>query len=212
MSTTNNSIVEQTIAFAAICQTAVMVQGIARKNQLDNDLFTLMLNSIINMTPSNSLNVYGDEIVSLKDGLTMMFTQIGDSTAKKDPELTRYIVSLMNLERRLKNNSKALAALEKKIDDCQRKLVHFEIDSDQMISNMASIYTDIISPLGTKIQISGDPNILKQVGNQNRIRALLLAGIRATVLWRQVGGKRRTILFKRRSFVATTKDLLKQIN
>jgi len=211
LSTTNNSIVEQTIAFAAICQTAVMVQGIARKNQLDDDLFTLMLNSIINMTPSNTLNVYGDELVNLQEGLTMMFTQIGDSTAKKDPELTRYIVSLMNLERRLKGNSKALAALEAKIDDCQRQLAHFEIDSDQMISNMASIYTDVISPLGTKIQIAGEPNILKQVGNQNRIRALLLAGVRATVLWRQVGGKRRIILFKRRSFVAAAKDLLKQI-
>ncbi|TRX57511.1 high frequency lysogenization protein HflD [Thalassomonas sp. M1454] len=203
--------IEQSIAFAAICQSAVMVQGIARKNQLDDDLFTLMLNSIINMTPSNTLNVYGDELVNLQDGLTMMFTQIGDSSAKKDPELTRYIVSLMNLERRLKGNAKALALLEKKIDDCQRQLAHFAIDSDQMTSNLASIYTDVISPLGAKIQIAGEPNILKQVGNQNRIRALLLAGIRATVLWRQVGGKRRTILFKRRSFVTAAKDLLKQI-
>ncbi|MEW6997196.1 high frequency lysogenization protein HflD [Colwelliaceae bacterium BS250] len=202
--------VEQTISFAGICQVAIMVQGIARKNQLDDDLFRLMLNSIINTTPVDSLAVYDGKLENLSEGLTMMVAQLGDNTANKDPELTRYIVSLLNLERRLKNKPKLMASLGDRIDQCLRQLDHFAIDSDNMTSNLASIYTDVVSPLGSKIQIAGEPNILKQVGNQNRIRALLLAGIRATVLWRQVGGQRRSILFNRRRFVATAADLLKQ--
>ena len=68
-----------------------------------------------------------------------------------------------------------------------------------------------MSPLGARIQVTGEPIILKQKNNQHTIRALLLSGIRAAVLWRQVGGKRRNILFSRKKIVDTAKQLLQTI-
>lgn len=206
-----NKLTEQTITFAAICQVAQMVQHIARKNQLDDALFDIMLKSITNMNPNSTLDVYGNELSNVEQGLQTLVTQLGDSSATKDPELTRYIVCLLNLERRLSSKSRILQQLGDRIEQCNRQLVHFELNSDNMHASLASIYTDIISPLGTKIQIAGEPNILKQVSNQNRIRSLLLAGVRAAVLWRQVGGKRRNILFQRRKIVNEASALLKQI-
>lgn len=203
---------EQTLTFAAICQAAAMVQGIARKNQLDESLFELMLNSIVNTNPKDTLDVYGSDVAHLKTGLQLIVTQLGDNTVDKDPEITRYIVSLLNLERRLQGKKKDMAELGNRIEQCQRQLEHFELTSDNMISNFASVYSDVISPLATRIQIAGEPGILKQVGNQNRIRALLLSGIRAAVLWRQMGGKRRIILFRRRQVVAEAQELLKSIH
>jgi high frequency lysogenization protein len=41
---------------------------------------------------------------------------------------------------------------------------------------------------------------------QHRIRALLLAGIRAAVLWRQVGGKRRHFFFGKGKIVKIAKQ------
>ncbi|WOH38337.1 high frequency lysogenization protein HflD [Thalassotalea fonticola] len=205
------SIKDQTLTFAGICQVAMMVQGIARKNHCDDELFNVMMRSIVNTNPANCLNVYDDKLANISDGLMMIVAQLGDKNPKKDPEITRYIVSLLNLERRLQNKPKVMAELGSRIDQCIRQLDHFELNSEHMRNSLASIYTDVISPLGAKIQIAGDPNILKQVGNQHRIRALLLAGIRATVLWRQMGGKRRTILFRRGTFVSTAQQLLKQI-
>ncbi|WP_371379214.1 high frequency lysogenization protein HflD [Thalassotalea aquiviva] len=205
-----SNIKDQTLTFAGICQTVVMVQDIARKNKLDDAVFEVMLNSILNTKPENALAVYDGNINNIQDGLSMIVGQLGDSKTAKDPELTRYMVSLLNLERRLQSKPKVMATLAERIEQCQRQLGHFELNSDTMISNLASIYTDVISPLGTKIQVAGEPNILKQVGNQNRIRALLLAGIRATVLWRQMGGKRRNILFSRRRIVRTAEQLTKQ--
>ena len=205
------SMKEQTLAFAGICQVAMMAQGIARKNHCDEDLFNVMMSSIVNTNPANCLGVYDDKLENVSDGLMMIIAQLGDKNPKKDPEITRYIVSLLNLERRLQNKPKVMAELGSRIEQCSRQLDHFDLDSEHMRNSFASIYTDVISPLGAKIQIAGDPNILKQVGNQHRIRALLLAGIRATVLWRQMGGKRRTILFRRGNFVATAQQLLKQI-
>lgn len=133
------------------------------------------------------------------------------SQKKKDPEFTRYIVSLLNLERRLAKQSDVLNTLGQRIEQTNRQLSHYEITSDTLLASFASIYSDVISPIGSKIQISGEPEILKQSINQHKIRSLLLAGIRAAVLWRQVGGKRRKILFARSKIVECAEQLLKKI-
>ncbi|WP_371185199.1 high frequency lysogenization protein HflD [Thalassotalea maritima] len=203
------SIEQQSLTFAAICQAAAMVQGIARKNHLNDEQFALMLNSIINTSPDNTLDVYGGDVANLTDGLKLIASQLGDTNAAKDPEITRYIVSILNIERRLARNKRVMQQLGERIEQCQRQLQHYAIDSDVMQNAFASIYTDLISPLAPPIQVAGEPTILKQQGNQHRIRALLLAAVRAAVLWRQVGGKRRTILFSRRKFVAAAQQLLK---
>ena len=38
---------------------------------------------------------------------------------------------------------------------------------EQMISNLASVYVDVISPVGPKIQVAGTPALLKQNANQH---------------------------------------------
>ncbi|MEW6984521.1 high frequency lysogenization protein HflD [Colwelliaceae bacterium 6471] len=200
---------EQTLTLAAICQSAYWVQKLSRSGEIDNAELAILLNSIMNTTPENTLAVYGGDIANLKIGLETIVAHLGNQNKAKDPELTRYVVSLMSLERRLK--SKALGQLGERIDQCNRQLAHFEITSDTMLASLASIYSDIISPLGASIQVAGNPEILKQQLNQHKIRALLLAGIRACVLWRQVGGKRRNILFARSKIVECAQQLLRQI-
>ena len=69
-----------------------------------------------------------------------------------------------------------------------------------------------MSPLAPKIQVAGNPQHLSLEANQKRVRALLLAGIRSAVLWRQLGGKRRDILFFRKKLLNTTKNVLKEIS
>ncbi|WP_441003331.1 high frequency lysogenization protein HflD [Pseudocolwellia agarivorans] len=202
---------EQTLTLAAICQVAYWVQKLSRTGQIDEAELTILLNSIMNTSPSSTLDVYGNDLANLKVGLNALVQHLGNQSKNKDPELTRYVVSLLALERRLSKNNKKMSALGDRIEQCERQLAHYEINSETLISSIASIYSDIISPLGTPIQVAGEPDILKQPINQHRIRALLLAGIRSAVLWRQVGGKRRNILFARSKIVECAETLLKQI-
>lgn len=209
---------EQTITFAAICQVAHLVQQISRNGQVDDNELKILLDSIITTSPENTLAVYGGQLSNLKQGLELLINHLGDSANSKgkkgnvkDPEFTRYIISLINLERRLKKQPNQLAQLGERIEASQRQLEHYPITSETLIASFASIYSDIISPLGARIQVTGEPEVLKKTTSQHKIRALLLAGIRATVLWRQVGGKRRTILFSRNKLVNTAKELLEQI-
>ena len=206
-----NIIEKQTITMAAICQVAALVQKIARSgNSVDNEL-QVMLESIVVTSPDNTLEVYGNDIANLKMGLNALVEQLGNQTKQKDPELTRYVVSLLGLERRLANKRNQLSLLGERIEQCQRQLAHYDITSDTLIASLASIYSDLLSPIGTPIQVAGEPERLKQTSNQHKIRALLLAGIRSSVLWRQIGGKRRNILFGRGKMVACAQQLLKQI-
>ena len=208
---------DQTITFAAICQVAYQVQQVSRTGQIADEEFNILLKSIIETTPVNTLAVYGGDLVHIKKGLELLIDHLGNdndkrnSNKQKDPEFTRYIISLINLERRLAKQPKQLSVLGERINATERQLEHFSLTSDTLIASFASIYSDIISPLGHKIQVTGEPSILKQSVNQYKIRALLLAGIRAAVLWRQVGGKRRHILFSRKKIVDTAKELLSTI-
>lgn len=202
---------EQTLTLAAICQIAYWVQKFSRSGQIENSELECLLNSVMITSPDNTLEVYGGDISNLKQGLKTLVDHLGNQSNNKDPELTRYVVSLLSLERRLSKQPKKMAALGERIEQCERQLAHYEITSDTLISSIASIYSDLISPLGTPIQVAGEPSILKQPANQHKIRALLLAGIRSAVLWRQVGGKRRNILFTRSKIVKNAQDLLSRI-
>jgi high frequency lysogenization protein len=57
----------------------------------------------------------------------------------------------------------------------------------------------------------GEKHILQNPVNANKIRALLLAAIRSTVLWRQKGGKRWHFLWSRNKILRTAKQLIAQI-
>ncbi|MBA6390830.1 high frequency lysogenization protein HflD [Colwellia sp. BRX10-3] len=206
-----NNLEKQTITMAAICQASVLVQKIARTGSVDEAELAIMLNSIMVTSPVSILEVYSNDIAHLKSGLKALIEQLGNQTKDKDPELTRYVVSLLGLERRLANKRDQLSLLGERIEQSQRQLAHYDITSDTLIASLASIYSDLLSPIGTPIQVAGEPNLLKQQSNQHKIRALLLAGIRSSVLWRQVGGKRRNILFGRTKIVACAQQLLKEI-
>ncbi|MCJ8321675.1 MAG: high frequency lysogenization protein HflD [Colwellia sp.] len=202
---------EQTLTFAVVCQVSHLVQTLSRSGKINEDDLTVLLRSITITSPQNSLEVYGGELINIKKGLELLVTHLGGKSQQKDPEFTRYIVSLLNLERQLAKKPKQLSLLGERIEQTNRQLEHFEITSDTLLASFASIYSDVISPIGTRIQVAGEPDILKQTINQHKIRSLLLSGVRAAVLWRQVGGQRRKILFGRAKMVACAEQMLKEI-
>jgi high frequency lysogenization protein len=200
-----NTLYDRTIAFAGICQAVALVQQVAKNGYCDSDAFETSLKAILNTNPSNTVSVYGRES-DLKLGLECLVKGI-DSTPTGS-EITRYIISLMALERKLSSRNDAMSQLGDRIQMLERQLEHFELLDEQMISNLASVYLDVISPIGPRIQVTGTPAVLQQTGNQHKVRALLLSGIRSAVLWRQVGGKRRHLIFGRKKMVEQAQILL----
>ncbi|MGL6010046.1 MAG: high frequency lysogenization protein HflD [Shewanella oncorhynchi] len=202
----NEQLINRTMAFAGILQPIAQVQHLARHGELDNAELAASLNTILVTNPDNTPDVYQDKIV-LQKGYKLILNQLGDSS-QKDVEITRYLVGVLALERKLVRSNSGLGMLAERINQVNRQLHHFAITDEQVVANLASIYSDIISNLGPKIQISGNPVCLQRPIVQHKIRALLLAAIRSAVLWRQLGGKRRHLVFARKAIVDTAKKSL----
>jgi len=211
MSTNNHRFHESNIALAALCQAAALVKKIARGNEFENQVLMTSLNSITMTDPENTEQVFGDTS-QLALGYQTLLAQLSGQSTNKDVEITRYIANLLSIERKLSANSQSMAALGERISNVQRQQLHLELTDSQILSNLASIYTDVVSPVARKIQVAGDPEMLKRPDNQHRVRAILLAGIRAAVLWRQLGGKRRHILFSRQQILDSAEHTLKNIS
>jgi high frequency lysogenization protein len=200
-----HTLYDRTIAFASICQAVKLVQLVAQNGNCDREILEACLNSITVTNPSNTIEIYGNES-NLRLGLETLSQEIDSSPTGS--EITRYLVSVMALERKLSGRRDSMGQLGDRIDVIIRQKDHFDLLDDQMVSNIASIYLDIISPLGPRIQVTGTPAHLQQQQVQHRVRALLLAAVRGAVLWRQVGGKRRHLIFGRKQMVEQAKILL----
>ncbi|MCG3725559.1 lysogenization regulator HflD [Vibrio cincinnatiensis] len=199
---------DRTIAFAGICQAVTLVQQVAKNGHCDSNAFATSLQAILKTNPNSTLDVFGNE-ANLKIGLESLVNGI-DSTPAGN-EMTRYIISLMALERKLSSRRDAMAQLGDRLQTLERQLAHFDLLDDTMISNLASVYLDVISPIGPRIQVAGTPAVLQQTTNQHKVRALLLSGIRCAVLWRQVGGRRRHLIFGRKNMIEQAQLLLARL-
>lgn len=191
-----------TLALAAICQAANLVTQLAEQGQCDYQSQLTLLNSVFQIDAPSTLAIYGGHESNLRLGLQTfltIFNRTPNRQQHSDPvALTRYALSLMVLERKLAKSPTLLAQLTDRLQQVNRQRQHFEIDSSTIFSALAAVYVDIISPLGAKIQITGKPPYLQNNLIQDKIRALLFAGIRAAVLWQQIGGSRLHLLFSRR--------------
>lgn len=194
------------MAFAGILQSLAQVQKLARHGETDTDALSASLNTVTVTSPDSTSDVYQDKF-ALQNGYRLVLDQLGDGN-RKDMEITRYLVGVLALERKLTRSSSAMGMLAERINQVQRQLNHFSITDEQVIANLASIYSDVISDLGPKIQITGNPTCLQRPLVQQKIRALLLAAMRSAVLWRQLGGKRRHLVFARKAIIEAAKNSL----
>lgn len=201
---------DRIIALAALAQAAAAVKQVARTGRVTNtDVSEPLLKSVLNQSPS-SVHALFPNLAQLRVGLETLLQQIG-ATRDKDVEVTRYVVGMLALERRLSRSPIVLEQLSQRLQQLQRQQNDFQFAEETIVAGMGSTYSDLISPLGQPLKINGKQDHLKQPANQNLIRALLLAGVRNAVLWRQVGGKRRHFIFSRQRMVRAAQTILREL-
>lgn len=195
---------DRVIALAGAMQAADLVRGIARRGQANPDDIETCLASLIRIDAPSSADIYGG-IARLRSGLRLLEQQLNNP---RDMELTRYVITLMRLERQLSRRDDLLRLIRAGIEDIIQNLAHFPLDHGNTIASFADLYLKTLSTLSPRIMVSGDPVHLNNPANTNRIRALLLAGVRAAILWRQSGGGRLTLLLRRNPLLRETRLLL----
>lgn len=198
---------ERTLALAGIFQVAILVHNIATRGDADSHDVETSIKSLLITEPKNTIEVYG-RIDNLQTGLSALIDQLQNNAQQKQIEIARYVITLLHLQRKLMKRPDLLAILYEGISRAQQQAEIFSPLHDNVIANLADIYANTISLIPPKIMVSGESSYLNNPANTNKIRALLLAGIRSAVLWSQTGGGRWQILFKRKQFVQAARELL----
>ncbi len=201
---------EQVLAFAGIWQAVKLVQQVARTGNVEATDFEACLSTLYVTDPKTTEEVYGS-IQSMTTGLNTILDQFGDATNHRDMELTKYVIGLMTLERKLNKAPELMQQIGSGLELAKSQVEHFgSTTHENVIASLANTYSNTISTLQPKIIVQGEQGYLSNSNNAAKVRALLLAGIRSAVLWYQCGGRRLGLIFSRGKLLKQTKLLLNE--
>ena len=196
----NADISNRIIALAGLYQCVELVIELAWHGHAKSDPFDVCLKSLFKLDADSYDDVYGGRD-GIELGLTVLKSVLNKQGKSHTMERTRYSVMLLFLEKKLRKNAKHMKMIKDGIGAVSAQLAHFELTHANIVSQLAEIYRQAISPLGPKIIVNGEQSYLANPDIANRIRTLLLAGIRAAVLWHQAGGNRWRLLFERNAIL-----------
>lgn len=197
----------QVLALAGIYQACAQVKSLAWHGRCEAAVLDAALGSVFKVNPRDIDDVYGGN-GRVNDGLRVVAAQFDPQALDTDIELTRYVLSLLAIEKKLRRRPALLQQLRDSIHRAGTQLLHFGTSHPNTWSALAEIYQGTISTLTPRVMVNGDRLHLGNETNVAKIRALLLAAIRSAVLWRQCGGTRMSFLLNRRNYYHEANNLL----
>ena len=194
------------IALAGMFQAIALVRAIALRGGCDAPAMKQSLASVFRIDADSPADVF-DGVGNLRLGLETLIAQL-DEHDKRDVAMTAMAVSVLRLERSLAGRPEVLQTLRDQIQGMAGLAAQAEAGQVDLAAQLARLYTDSLSRLKPRIMVEGNPQFLNQSTQVNQIRALLLAAVRAAVLWRQLDGSQLRLLFRRRQYAMLARGLL----
>lgn len=196
----------QTIALAGLLQAAYLVDQIARTGNAPLESFYPSINSLFAFDVSRSEDIYGG-VHGVDLGLRLLQDILQGGNNSEYRHVIRYSLGLMYLEKQLARKPELMSIIHNRLEHAAVKAEHFTENPQSVAASIAAIYQDTLSTLKFRIQVSGSMQQLQIPANADNIRALLLAGVRAVVLWRQMGGRRWRLFFNRGKLLKQARQL-----
>ena len=184
---------DRVTALAGIYQAIACVMRIARTGSTDTAAMEPCIHSLFQVDAETVAAVFGPP-GAVANGARQLVAQL-TGQPERDLELTRYVVSVIRLERNLSGQPDLLDRIGQGIEAAAAIRDRDPLLHPDILAKFADLYSENLSPLKPRILVRGAHTHLQNPDNQIRIRALLLAAIRAARLWRQLGGNRWQILF-----------------
>jgi len=191
---------DQAIALAGVFHCAELVDKLAHNGYVSELQLGQAMTALLNQNPQSVMDLYGD-LDNVELGMTSLRAAIEQDT-KTTTNVMRYVIGIMYLARKLTSDKKRLTDIGEGIEIAGRQAEVFTPMHDNVVANIASLYSNTISTLPSRIKVRGNPLYLKQTAVAQRTRCLLFSGIRSAFLWHQLGGKRRHLLWQRKLFIS----------
>jgi high frequency lysogenization protein len=192
---------EQAVALAAVFQACELVAELAHQGEITSAQLERAMSALLNQNPGSVEQLYG-AAANLSTGINSMTGFMGpQSSNAKQPDVMRYVISVLYLARKLSGNKTMLAKIGQGIETASLQAQHFSVTHDNVIGNIDSLYQSTVSSMRLRIQVAGSAIYLQQPAIAQRIRCLLFAAIRSAFLWQQLGGTRVHLVLYRKNLV-----------
>lgn len=205
------------IALAAVAQCAVLVSELASKGQADDCQINACVAPLLILDAESTKDIYPN-VADLNMGLNTLQIALGDNGNKQFPEAVRYFLGIQILQQKLAKQPALQARIRTGIlaipANSYNNSASGNIDQTRY-ADIARLYQNTISTLSYRIHVAGNPEHLRNTQIADKIRTLLLAGIRSAVLWQQLGGRRWHLLIYRkriRDSIANIRRTLLSVN
>jgi len=189
----------QVFGLAGLYQSVSLALQLARDGRTDTDAAAACMDSLLRIDAESAAAVYGGA-ARLKPGLQLLLAEL---ERPRDLVLTRTVATVAHLERKLFRRPDLQAPLQAGIRALQE-----QPDEDEAVNRIADLYVATISTMSPRIMVAGNGIYLAQAAIVARIRVMLLAAIRAALLWRQGGGTGLRLLLQRAKIAQVARELL----
>jgi len=225
------TIENQTLALAGIFQSAALIEQLATKGELNQAAFDCTFDSLFTFDAPTAMDVFGN-LSGLSRGLKELTLYLGGENQAPDKNLAYYVLSMLKLSARLKRDQNLAVMVQRKLQKIEKQSRDFELSRHSVISKLQKIekqsrdfelsrhsvisqidgvYQSTISTIKPRVMVQGEQVYLSNSNNASKVRTLLLAGIRAAVLWHQLGGSKWKLIFSRKKYLLTANQLLAKI-
>ncbi len=196
---------DRCIALAGMFQAANLVSDIAYNGSCEQEAARASIHSLFQVDADSVSAVYGG-LEGISTGLNQLIAQLSGKE-QRNTETTGYVITMMHLERKLSKQPQLLKIISDGIQLATSRLEHYPMLHQNILGQLADIYSQTLSTMQPRIMVNGEPLHLQNSDNTNYIRSLLLAGIRSAMLWHQCGGKRLQIIMSRQKIINAAIDL-----
>jgi len=202
---------QRATALAALTQAIYLVDCIARKGMADAEDFRILTESIFadSSADHSVADLYGG-IAHLNSGLRLSINILRGDPVPQAKALMAYSASLLSLERRLSRNGEVRQKLANGMIRVGKQHQYFgDAAHANVIAAIADLYGETISTIKPRIIVRGKSEYLSQNANTQRVRTLLMAGLRAAHVWHKNGGNHLILLIRRKALLHELEQLQK---
>ncbi len=182
-----------------MCQCVRLVDRIARKGEADEEDFRACIESIFASGDAPAAIYRASDLTT---GVRTARRLLSGPAEPEDRLLMSYLAGLLTIEKRLRKRPDLRAALSEGMSRISRQRQYFgEATHPSVIAALAALYGETISTMTPRIIVRGKAEHMRQEASKQRVRALLMAGLRGAYLWREHGGGFLGFLLRRKALL-----------
>ena len=202
---------ERTLALAGVAQAARMVDLAAKTGTWPSAFVEASVHSLFSFEPDAVDTVFGTR-QGIQLGLEQLSACLRVSQDPAAADTLRYMLAILQLEKRFNKRDDLQAIVHSRLKHAAYKAENFTQNINSLSANISAIYQDTLSTLPFRIKVTGSAQHLNNPQVADVVRTLLLCGVRAAFLWRQLGGTRLKLMLSRGAVRDTAARLARELS